>query len=73
MKKQVFLSSTAYASNSSNAWYVNFNLGGYTDNYFKHYDYSVRCVRGGQYHFDSLNNDMDNITTIDIDDDEIPF
>jgi hypothetical protein len=43
-----YWSSTTYAGNSGNAWYVDFSDGG-QDNYnLKSYDFHVRCVRAGQ-------------------------
>ena len=40
-----YWSSTTYASDSSHAWFVNFN-NGYDYWYSKTYEYYVRCVRG---------------------------
>ncbi|MBF0353512.1 MAG: DUF1566 domain-containing protein [SAR324 cluster bacterium] len=46
-KSSNYWSSSTYAYNTSNAWYVNFN-GGYVFNFSKPDSYYVRCVRGGQ-------------------------
>src|SRR6185436_5083167 len=47
-----FWSSSSYAADPSNAWFVNFNLG-YASNYFKTSNFAVRLVRRGQS-FDAL-------------------
>ncbi len=42
-----YWSSTTYAGDTSDAWFVSFSRGGQS-NYDKSYDYYVRCVRSGQ-------------------------
>jgi len=42
-----FWSSSAYAGNSNDAWYVDFDYGN-DDTYIKTYNFQVRLVRGGQ-------------------------
>jgi len=42
-----FWSSTSYAADAGNAWFVNFNQG-FASNYFKTFSFAVRLVRGGQ-------------------------
>ena len=42
-----YWSSSPYVLDSYNAWYVNFMYGGSND-YYKTYNYYVRCTRAGQ-------------------------
>ncbi len=42
-----FWSATSYAQEPLNAWFVNFDLG-FSSNYFKTTNFTVRLVRGGQ-------------------------
>lgn len=65
-----YWSASSYVADPSNAWFVNFNVG-YTSNYFKTYNFTVRLVRGGQA-FDSFDAAVNHVVVEYLDTADFP-
>jgi hypothetical protein len=65
-----YWSASSYVADPSNAWFVNFNVG-YTSNYFKTSNFTVRLVRGGKA-FDSIDAAVNQVVVEYLDTADFP-